>query len=251
MLILHGSETVSPDWYVKEASPPAFCRVYYVRSGQVVYRDSQTIRQLRSGCLYIFPSTRSYEMKQEPLQPLNCFFMHIDVAPHCLSELVELPVHANSFLFFLLNTMESLLSEDLCAKTDAVMNELSAALVAYLCSENLLLSLPEKLSATIEYIFEHAREKISVDTLSSLCGYHTQYYIRLFSRYMGITPHQYLISHRMKLGFYALRTGKSVTEAAECAGYLEVRNFTRAFKKYYGYSPGQVKKYLGRDILPV
>lgn len=247
MLLLYGSETVSPQWHVKETSPPAFCRVYYVRSGHVVYRDGHTVRLLRPGFLYLFPSTRPYEMEQDPLRPLDCLFLHIDIAPHLLSELTELSVPGDSFLFFLLRTMEALLSENTSEqsreKNNDAMNSLADTLAAYLSGRNLLQTIPANLAATIDYISEHVGEKISVDTLSGLCGYHTQYYIRLFCSYMGITPHQYVISCRMKLSLYALRTGKSVSETAECAGYTEVRNFTRAFKKYYGYSPSQVKKY--------
>ena len=248
MLILHGSETVPADWHVKESSPPAYCRVYYVRSGHVLYKDRHTMKKLLPDHLYVFPSTCPYEMEQDPSRPLNCFFMHIDIAPHLLSELLELPVRKGSFLDSLLRTMSLWSSEYSSQNIDTVINTLSDSLIAYLCKEKLLQTLPEKLAVTINYISEHVKEKISLDTLSSLCGYHTQYYIRLFCSHMGITPHQYLISYRMKLSLYALRTGKSVTETAESVGYPEVRNFIRAFKNYYGHSPSQIKKYLELKI---
>jgi AraC-like DNA-binding protein len=94
------------------------------------------------------------------------------------------------------------------------------------------------------YISDHLGEKITVELLSELCGYHKQYYIRLFSAHLGATPHQYLISYRMKRAFSMLLEGKSVSETADTVGYPELRNFIRAFKKYYGYSPSQVKKYI-------
>lgn len=248
MLFLHGFNTVEPDWYVKETVPPSYCRVYYVHSGNVVYRDDQTVRQLCAGYLYVFPSARAYEMSQDPENPLTCLFLHIDIAPHLLSGLLELPVEEGSFLHSLLNAMETWMRESPRRKIDTVMEALSDSLVAYLNSENLLQAVPRKLADTIGYITDHVGEKLTVEQLSSLSGYHTQYYIRLFCSYMGTTPHQYLINYRMKLGFSELMTGRSVTETADLVGYPEVRNFIRAFKKYYGYSPSQVKKYIRLEL---
>ena len=48
----------------------------------------------------------------------------------------------------------------------------------------------------------------------------------------------------VSLLFSMLLEGKSVSETADTVGYPELRNFIRAFKKYYGYSPSQVKKYI-------
>lgn len=244
MLFLHGLDTVVPEWHVKEISPVSYCRVYYVHAGEVVYRDEHTIRQLRTGYLYVFPSTLPYEMTQNPKNPLTCLFLHIDIFPHLLSELVEIQVEEGAFLKHLLDTMEAWSKDHPFVGIDVIMEALSNALVAYLNREKLLRCVPEKLAETIAYITEHVREKITVEALSELCGYHTQYYIRLFCTHMGITPHQYLIHYRMKLGLYELMTGKTVGETADNVGYPEVRNFIRAFKKYYGFSPGQAKELL-------
>lgn len=244
MLFLHGLTTVDPEWYVKEISPASYCRVYYVHAGMVVYRDEHTVKRLRIGHLYVFPSTRPYEMEQTPENPLNCLFLHVDIFPHLLSELVEIQVEEESFLKYLLDAIEAWIKEHSFDGIDVVLENLSNALVAYLSREKLLESVPERLADTIAYITEHVREKITVERLSELCGYHTQYYIRLFCSHMGITPHQYLIHYRMKLGLYGLMAGKSVAETADNVGYPEVRNFIRAFKKYYGFSPRQVKKLL-------
>lgn len=244
MLFLHGLATVVPEWHVKEISPASYCRVYYVHAGEVVYRDEHTIRQLHTGYLYVFPSTLPYEMKQNPENPLNCLFLHIDIFPHLLSELVEIKVEEGTFLRNLLDTMEAWIKDHPFVGIDVISEALSNALVAYLGREMMLQCVPEKLADTIAYITEHIREKITVETLSKLCGYHTQYYIRLFCACMGITPHQYLIHYRMKLGLYELMAGKSVSETADNVGYPEVRNFIRAFKKYYGFSPRQVKELL-------
>jgi AraC-like DNA-binding protein len=244
MLFLHGSETQGANWYVTEKAPTVYCRIYYLHSGQVFYRDAHTLKQLKSDHLYVFPSTLPYEMSHDPKDPINCLFLHVDIAPYLLSTLLELSVHQDLFLQHLLETMDTYIHNQPKQEIDSIMESLATALVSYLISKGHLQASPGKIADTIMYISDHLGEKITVELLSELCGYHKQYYIRLFSAHLGATPHQYLISYRMKRAFSMLLEGKSVSETADTVGYPELRNFIRAFKKYYGYSPSQVKKYI-------
>ncbi|MCI5648479.1 MAG: helix-turn-helix transcriptional regulator [Fusicatenibacter sp.] len=242
MLLTYGLVTVPADWHVTETSPPSYCRAYFVKEGDVIYQDEHTIRRLKHNCLYVFPSTLPYCLKQNPENPLSCHFLHLDIFPHLLTGLLELSLEKDPFLRSLSDTLQIRMENCSAREIDPVLEALSSSLIAYLSEQNLLQAVPEKLAETIAYISEHIREKITLETLSSLCGYHAQYYIRLFTAYMGITPHQYLIRYRMKLGLTLLMSGKSVTETADSVGYPEVRNFIRAFHKYYGYSPLKVQK---------
>lgn len=240
MLFLCGLLTVERQWHVEEICPASYCRVYYVHAGNVVYRDEYTTKQLCAGCLYIFPSTLPYEMVQDPEDPLNCLFLHIDVSPKLLSKLVEIEVEEGTFLSCLLETMETWIKEHPFGDIDMILQALSNTFLEYVNREKMLQSVPENLADTVTYINEHVRERITVEDLSDRCGYHSQYYISFFRAHMGITPHQYLIRHRMKLAIHELMAGKSVSETADFVGYQEVRNFIRAFKKYYGFSPSTV-----------
>ena len=244
MLFLYGSETQGAGWQVTENAPTVYCRIYYLHSGQVLYRDSHATKQLKLGHLYVFPSTLPYEMSHDPEDPINCLFLHVDIAPYLLGSLLELSADQDLFLRHLLETMDTYIHSHPNREIDSIMESLATALVAYLISNGHLQAPPGKIADTITYISEHLNEKITVELLSELCGYHKQYYIRLFSAYLGTTPHQYLISYRMKRAFSMLMEGKSVSETADTVGYPELRNFIRAFKKYYGYSPSQVKKYI-------
>ena len=244
MLFLRGSEIQGAGWHVTEKAPTVYCRIYYLYSGQVLYRDTNTVKQLKTDHLYVFPSTLPYQMQHDPNDPINCLFLHVDIAPYLLSSLLELPVQQDPFLQHLLEAMDTYIHSHKSSEIDSVMEALANALVSYLISKGHLQAPPGKIADTIMYISDHSGEKITVELLSELCGYHKQYYIRLFSAHLGTTPHQYLISYRMKRAFSMLMEGKSVSETADTVGYPELRNFIRAFKKYYGYSPSQVKKYI-------
>ena len=278
MLLACGYETVASDWHVNEKSAPLYCRAYYVLSGDVVYRCGSAAQSLRPGYLYVFPSTVPYRMEQDPSHPLKCLYLHLDIFPNLLTELLELKVTEDSFLFHLLNAMILGISAGFLQNLDAgiqqneipgsgisagpgistgpgisagpvqdfdpVIAPLSDALIAYLRSHSLLQSVPRELAETIQYISAHISEAISIESLSLLSGYHPQYYIRLFRKHMKMTPHQYIINYRMRVALYALLAGDKVGEAAGKAGYPEIRNFSRAFHKHYGYSPSQIRNFL-------
>jgi len=243
MLLLYGSRMVRKDWHVKEEEPVLYCRVYYVQDGHVVYKEEHTEKLLKKGHIYVFPSNKPYEMVQDPENRLQCLYLHIEIAPYLVSELVELSVEQDSFLMCLFDAMERWIAEHPYRgqrSLGPVMENLAVAFVSFMNSMNLLQNVPEQIRDAIQYIDEHINEHITLSDLSELCGYNKQYFIRIFHASLGTTPHQYIIKYRMNRALFLLRKGYSVSETADMAGYSEVRNFIRAFHKYYGHSPGKI-----------
>lgn len=61
---------------------------------------------------------------------------------------------------------------------------------------------------------------------------------RLFRRYQGISPYQYLLRRKMNLAAQdLLHSGGFVKEAAARAGYADPYHFSRVFKSVHGISP--------------
>ena len=102
MLLEYDNTICNADWQVEEKIPPGYCRVYYVYGGQVQYTDNQRQTELRHGYLYIFPSASPYKMEQNASDPLCCTFMHMDISPSMVTNLIELRVEKNGFLEHLL-----------------------------------------------------------------------------------------------------------------------------------------------------
>ena len=64
----------------------------------------------------------------------------------------------------------------------------------------------------------------------------------LFRRELGCSPKQYLIRTRMTEAVWMINSGYwSVTQIANHVGYYDQKNFSTAFKNYYGYSPSKQK----------
>ena len=72
------------------------------------------------------------------------------------------------------------------------------------------------------------------------------YVRKLFKSEVGATPHEYLISARMRLAAKLILSGMSnqyssytISQIAEMCGFAEPLYFSRVFKKYYGTPPSE------------
>ena len=94
-------------------------------------------------------------------------------------------------------------------------------------------------------------EKMMVDNLGNsefVCrsiaehfGISDVYLARLFKAENGIPPRKFLMKIRMDEAKSLLREHFSVTQVAQMVGYKDVFQFSKAYKNYFGYSPGLAK----------
>lgn len=244
MLLTYGNTVCSPDWRIDEKIPAGYCRVYYVLGGIVRYDDDQRQTLLKSGHLYLFPSATPYRMWQNAADPLRCTFIHIDIFPSLATELIECPVEDGTTLKHILEALS-------CAIDDGdqmLIYALSEVLERYAAGRGLIAPPTHALAKVLTYIAGHIGEDIAIGRLSAMAGYHEQYFIRLFRRKIGLTPYQYIISHRLKTAKEMLLQGESVSRAAELTGYRDGKAFSRAFKQGVGMTPSSFRK--NSSILP-
>ena len=102
----------------------------------------------------------------------------------------------------------------------------------------------QMISPIIEYIANHLQKKISVDMLAARFGYSAGYLTRLFRRYTGCAPYQFILRTRLDHGKHLLATtGLSIQEIADQTGFSNLANFCCAFRKYAGMTPGAFRKH--------
>lgn len=77
----------------------------------------------------------------------------------------------------------------------------------------------------------------SVKTLAKICGVSVRALERHFKQHAVKTPKEWLSEQRQKSAFELLLNGNSVKETAGLLGYQHGHNFSREFKKFWGYSP--------------
>jgi AraC-like DNA-binding protein len=94
-----------------------------------------------------------------------------------------------------------------------------------------------------EWIEHHASEPIALADAAAHAQLTPFHFLRLFSRVLGVTPHQYLVRTRLSLAARMLATpGASVTGTAYAVGFGDLSNFIRTFTRAAGVSPRAFRK---------
>lgn len=95
----------------------------------------------------------------------------------------------------------------------------------------------------IDYIAHHLPEKLTVETLAARFGYSAGYLTRLFRRYTGCAPYQFVLRARLDHGKHLLATTNlPVQEIADQTGFSNLANFSSAFRKSEGKTPSEFRK---------
>ncbi|MEM9984342.1 MAG: AraC family transcriptional regulator [Bacteroidota bacterium] len=95
---------------------------------------------------------------------------------------------------------------------------------------------------TRSYIEEHYNRDLNLDLLAQHLFVSKYHLLRLFKKYYGQTPRQYLINKRIEQAKEHLKNGLSVTEACFAVGFESVGSFSSLFKRKTGQTPAQFKK---------
>ncbi len=96
----------------------------------------------------------------------------------------------------------------------------------------------------VRYIGQHFAEKVTVEELAAHCGVSVYHFIRLFKQTQNCTPHEYIVSVRLRQGVrLLLTTNLPVAEIAAAVGFHSASHFSGCFKANYGMTPQQYRTY--------
>ena len=94
------------------------------------------------------------------------------------------------------------------------------------------------------YIRFHYDNEISINSLASLLNLSAEYFSRLFKSETGMTPQNMVIKYRMEKACRLLSsTSLSINEISACIGIHDQRYFSKLFKKRFGCSPTEYRKF--------
>lgn len=134
---------------------------------------------------------------------------------------------------------------DVKATIDIVLNNFKHRKIDVVRSnEEVNTDIPFVLKKVVSYINENVNEKIKVEDLAKLTKWQSQHFQRLFSKYLGLSPNQYILNRKIEKGISLLiETDLTVAEISFELGFQSTSNFFNAFKKYTGKTPDLYRKW--------
>lgn len=92
------------------------------------------------------------------------------------------------------------------------------------------------------YISDHPQMTLSLEELADRANLSPYYFLRLFKKEIGYTPHEYLIMVRINTAkFYLKTTSLSVKDIAYSIGFSSESSFCTSFKKAVGCTPNEYR----------
>jgi AraC-like DNA-binding protein len=124
------------------------------------------------------------------------------------------------------------------------------------CTEARALRVPagsmQRLSAAVEYLHAHLAQPVTLTELSAIAGVTPWHLIRMFSRYVGCTPHRYQLRLRLTRARRMLSDRLRVVDVANAVGFCDAAALGRRFKEVWGVTPGRyVELVTGKKPLAV
>lgn len=103
-------------------------------------------------------------------------------------------------------------------------------------------NVPEIVRNAQKIMFENIFDSLlSCEAVSNKLNISEVYLRKLFTKHMGISPSKYLIKLRMERAKQYMLEGYSVTQTADSVGYSDIYQFSRAYKRYWGFSPSKTE----------
>ena len=99
----------------------------------------------------------------------------------------------------------------------------------------------ELVKRAAEYIHKHYMEKINITQLAKDGFVSPYHFIRLFKKYYGVPPYNYLVEYRLKKAQHFFMQQKSVKEVARACGFSSTNSLSRAFEKHFGVYPSEYR----------
>jgi AraC-like DNA-binding protein len=90
------------------------------------------------------------------------------------------------------------------------------------------------------WIDGNSQDEIRLEQVAAQAGLSPFHFLRMFSKAIGVTPHQYLVRSRLRRAAKLLvEKERSVTDIALDVGFADLSNFVRTFHRAAGVPPGR------------
>jgi AraC-like DNA-binding protein len=225
----------------------------FVRSGGFGYRQGSRAYELVAGSVLVGHVGREYVCTHEHLHGDDCLSFEFsdelierfESAPAFRSTAVVPPV---SELMVLAELAQSVID----GRSDLGLDEVAWTFLGRLSclvgedggeAEKMTASDRRRAVRSALSIHERSAEPLSLEAIARDAGLSPFHFLRVFSRTLGVTPHQYLVRSRLRKAARMLtEDGRAVTEVAYESGFGDLSNFVRTFRRAAGVSPSKFQQ---------
>lgn len=95
----------------------------------------------------------------------------------------------------------------------------------------------QQISRAVDYIHKNLDQVISVEELAELVNMSTSHFHRSFKEVMHLAPVQYAKLMKLHKAQTLIKEGKRANEAGYMVGYNSPAQFSREYKRQFGYAP--------------
>jgi len=256
-LVYGGFEQCNPDYLIqRDGFVYEVIEFVAAGAGTVVLNGRAT--PLRPGSIYGYSTRTRLEIRADPARPMAKYFLCFTGA-RAAERVRQAGVEPNRVHHLALFPEVQSLLDDLLREGQH-HRRLTPRLCAAL-AEVLLLKIREltrltgRRSDAAEESFLRCKGLIDTRTdrlqtlgqIATEAGLESSQLCRLFRRYQGLSPYQYLLRRKMTLaGELLMDSHCLVKEAAARVGFSDPYHFSRCFKKIHGLSPKEFQLSLQR-----
>lgn len=153
----------------------------------------------------------------------------------------------------LLRTLDSPLEQ--AVLSDSILDEIYFRLLINDCSGSLQRLLQQhgrvqQISKAVAHIHHELDWIVSVDELAEMVNMSTSSFRKIFREVMHMPPLQYAKAIKLDRAQALIRDGRNASEAGYMVGYNSPAQFSREYKRHFGYSPSATRLRTGRVSAP-
>ena len=250
-----GWEKCARDYVIQRETFP-FLSLEYVAGGRGQLELDGHIHELSAGSLFAYGPGIHHRMQTDPSELLDKYFVDFE-GPRALPLARELDLVPGRIRQYqhgleLQDAFERLIRLAgqvglYTARACALQLELLMLSTRHAGGENTVES--SRAFSTFErcrrHMEDHFLEYSTVETFADACHINLSYLCRLYRKFSGVSPYQYLMQVKMKWAANRLHGGEVlVREVADELG-IDQFQFSRAFKRVHGVSPAAFIKIRG------
>ncbi len=129
-------------------------------------------------------------------------------------------------------------STDATLRRESLALSLLSAVTPAWAADTVLPSPPRWLAIAREQLDDRCHEVVRIAEIAQASGVHPVHLARVFRRYLGCSPGDYLRQRRLARTSTLLReTERSLSDIASSSGYVDQSHFAKAFKSDAGITP--------------